>query len=294
MENKHKHYEDHYIDIDGVKTRYWETGSGDETLLLIHGFNGSIEEWVANIPSWETDYRIIALDMIGCGMSQKPKVDYSYPIFAEFLHSFCRAKKIVKPHIVGHSMGGSIAIQYAALYPDDIKSLILVAPSFFCRKFPIFFQLISVPLLGEILFRPPSSHDALIAGLRTFTYKPIEFSDQTIKASFEMQHVKGYAKPLLHFNRKYTTLFGLKRICQNYVESTKMALSNAIFPVLLLWGKQDTIVHYSAAADTLAALPISKLISYDECGHCPNFEYPEDFNKKVLEFISLQDNLEDY
>ncbi|MBT3273126.1 MAG: alpha/beta hydrolase [Spirochaetales bacterium] len=291
MSIEYKIYEDKFIEIDGVQTRYWESGTGDETLVLIHGFNASVEEWVANIPFFETHYRIIALDMIGCGKSQKPKVDYSYPAFTKFLHEFCKEKKIIKPHIMGHSMGGSIAIHYAALHTFEVKSLVLIAPSIFCWKFPAFFHLASVPIFGKMLLRPPSSLEALIAILRTFTYNPVEYSEESIKAMYEMQHVKGYAKPLLRFIRTYMTLFGIKkRRCADLADSTKAALSKINFPVLLFWGKQDPIVHYKAANDTAANIPNCELVTYDECGHCPNFEYPDDFNRQVLKFLSSQNN----
>lgn len=114
-----------HLSIDGCNLHYTDQGEGP-TVLLIHGLGSSSRDWEYQIPSLLPDYRVICLDMRGHGQSDKPRGGYSIKRFADDCVAFIAQLQLVKPHIVGISMGGMIAFQLATDHPELPASLTIV------------------------------------------------------------------------------------------------------------------------------------------------------------------------
>jgi 3-oxoadipate enol-lactonase len=114
------------ISVGDIEINYQEEGSGFP-LVLIHGLNGDLTGWALVIPEFSRHYRTLALDVRGHGESSKPDEPYSIQGFSEDLHEFLRQVQIPRAHILGLSMGGAIAQQFALDHPGMTRSLVLVS-----------------------------------------------------------------------------------------------------------------------------------------------------------------------
>ena len=96
-----KMVQENFIDVDGNKIRFLETGHSKSTLVLVHGLGASAERWNKVIPFFAKDYHLIVPDLIGFGLSDKPLVDYTTDFFSEFLNKFLESNGIENPYIIG-------------------------------------------------------------------------------------------------------------------------------------------------------------------------------------------------
>ena len=111
--------------VYGQNIHYFEVGRGP-TVILLHGLGGAKEFWLANIGALASKYHVYAIDQIGFGQSDKPLIDYKIATFADFLHGFMQTEKIAKATLVGNSLGGWIATDFAVQHPEMVDKLVLV------------------------------------------------------------------------------------------------------------------------------------------------------------------------
>jgi len=116
---------------DAVDIAFVDEGAGDTTLLFIHGLGHSLLGWTKNIDYLKQYYRCIAIDLPGNGLSATGQYPYSMHFFAEVIHHFIEARQLQHVVLVGHSMGGQIAMTYSLSYPQALKGLVLCAPAGF-------------------------------------------------------------------------------------------------------------------------------------------------------------------
>jgi pimeloyl-ACP methyl ester carboxylesterase len=279
-----KFYRDRYVIVNGVRTRYWEAGKGRKTVLFLHGFSGAAEEWIYNIPAFETRFRVLAVDVPGQGMTGKPQASYTHDYYSEFLLGFMDSMKVKTAHLVGHSMGGMIALHYALKYPAKAGKLVLISPA--CgRKYGFFMHLATVPGLGELFLKPPATQANVREAYRALTFKPFSLPDKVIKRAFDVYRSAGYQAANLRYLRNSLGLFGLNRQGKTFFRSLAAGLPGMDKPVLLFWGKEDRVVPVKAAdflENTLRNLDTCFL---PECGHNPHWEYCGQFNTMVRKFL---------
>ncbi len=123
-----------FVDVNGVKTRYYDYGQG-ETIVLLHGgqalraMQGSANTWSSNISGLARKFRVLALDRIGSGMTGHPKDDRDLGVEGdvEHIYQFIRAMNVDKVHVVGHSSGTAPEVYLALKHPDIVKSVVLVS-----------------------------------------------------------------------------------------------------------------------------------------------------------------------
>lgn len=121
-----------YIKIlDEIDLAYSDQGSGNQTIIFVHGLASYIPAWKKNIEDLKSSYRCIAIDLPGYGKSSKGNYDVSMDFFADAIQDLCKKLNIQQVILVGHSMGGQISIVTALKYPDLVTKLILVAPAGF-------------------------------------------------------------------------------------------------------------------------------------------------------------------
>ena len=120
-----------FVDLRGVKARYYDEGKG-EPLLLVHGGStggsSSANVWTRNVPGLAKRYRVLAIDRLGSGLSgSSPTSDYDTPAQVEFVSRFIDALKLGPVHAVGHSGGGSVVLSLALEHPDQVRTLTIMA-----------------------------------------------------------------------------------------------------------------------------------------------------------------------
>jgi pimeloyl-ACP methyl ester carboxylesterase len=270
---------DLHANVKGITTCYWDIGKGPGTIILLHGIGASKETWAANLDSLADGSRVIAIDMIGSGGTDKPRVRYSYERFAEFLRDFMVTLGIARATVVGHSLGGGIALRFAALYPAMIDRLILVAPGGISRGLgPVRF--LTLPLVGRLLMLAgPRSPKEMLQG--TVFDTGIDF-DQPVMRMMELSRLPGSTSAFLATLRRVASIRGQRSGILREIAST---LGSFQCRTLVVWGRQDHVVPYAGARIAIASIPHAELWSLDQCGHCPMFEHPDAFNHRVKEFL---------
>ncbi len=276
---------DHYVEVCGISVRYWKAGDGPRTVVLLHGFSGSVFEWALNIAALEAHYTVIVLDLPGHGKTGKPELDYDYDFFTSFLHAFFAAIGIDTALLVGHSMGGMIALHFCTAYPQMVRKLVLIAPAY-ATRFPLLFHLMTIPMIGELMLRPPVSPKAVARAFRIITFSAIDYDQECINQYFHFQHSSGYIHAQLSYVRGVINLFGLTQKGRRYQKHFEQKLPQMQQPILLVWGKQDKIVPFKNAARLRTLLPGSEFWELDQCGHCPHFEYVDEFNEQMTAFLN--------
>ncbi|PHS00647.1 MAG: alpha/beta hydrolase [Oceanobacter sp.] len=258
---------------NGQKYVYLEAGDKDkETLVLLHGFGADKDNFTESAPYLKDDFHLIVPDHIGFGESSKPKMaDYTPIAQARRLHElFTRLGLDRQIHIGGSSMGGHIAMTYAALYPAEVKSLWLLDP-------------------GGVWSAPESEMRRIVreTGVNPLTAKtPEEFRDVFSMVMSKPPFVPGFvldqmaAKRIANFELEQTIF---AQLSADNVEERVTGLDT---PTLLVWGKEDRVLNVGAT-DILEKLMTNvTTIKMDGIGHLPQLEAPKQTAEDLKAFIA--------
>jgi len=249
--------------VFGQSIHYYEAGQGPAVILL-HGLGANAGIWLANIGPLSAHYHVIALDQIGFGHSDKPLIDYKIATFVDFLYGFMQSQRIVKATLVGNSLGGWIALDFALQHPEMVEKLVLVDAGG-----------LSFESAPPTINLNPASLDDTKKVLAVVFYNQAMVTDLAVAAVFS-RHLKD--------NDGYTirrTMDGI--ITTNQREDTK--LSSVHTPTLVVWGANDALLPLSMGERFHSGISGSKLVAIKECGHVPQLEKPEEFNRALLDFL---------
>jgi pimeloyl-ACP methyl ester carboxylesterase len=116
----------HYAKLDGARIHYQNYGKGSEALVLIHGWTCNVDSWRDQVSELAKRNRVIAVDLLGHGQSDKPQINYSMDLFARVVEAVMRDAKVERAVLVGHSMGTPIARQFYRKYPQKTLAIVIV------------------------------------------------------------------------------------------------------------------------------------------------------------------------
>lgn len=278
---------DKYITLpNNLRVHYVEAGPADGfPVLLVHGFLGSTRDWRHNIEALATQsqnrYRVIAVDWVGFGLSDKPEVAYSLQYFADFLRDFADAMQLSRFNLVGHSMGGKHALAFAILHPGYVNKLALVDTDGFIKD-PIWtnlttsiFRPIGV-LFTELLGKPQVLKKNLETVLYDKQFLPDEREINEVAAQLSDPVFK---RALLALNENYPRLSMRQTGLIDRVGEVSV-------PVLIFWGQQDRLIPVASAFIAQARLCNARLYVFDHCGHFPQVEHSAEFNRILVDFLA--------
>jgi len=256
-----------FLQVDESNIRYLESGDSKETLVLLHGLGASAERWNPIIPLFTNKYRVIVPDLIGFGYSDKPLVDYTPEFFSEFLEKFLTASNIVRPYLIGSSLGGQISAEYTASHPDNVEKLILVSPSGIMKQ--------STPALDAYIMAAlyPSEQSAKNA------FELMECSGKNIDTQVVNEFVERMQLP----NAKLafmSTILGLKN-----AETIATKLQSIITKTLIIWGAKDPVIPIEHLDEFVSSIKDCRSYRMDDCGHTPYVQDPDTFSSIVLNFL---------
>ena len=260
--------EEKFVEIDGNKIRYLESGSSKKTLVLVHGLGASSERWQYVLPFFESDFHVIVPDLIGFGYSDKPIADYTIDFFSNFLEKFLISLNIEQTNIIGSSLGGQIAAEYTSSHSQNVDKLILVSPSGIMKK--------STYALDEYIMAAlyPNEQSAKNA------FETMEGSGKSIPVDIIHEFVTRMKLP----NAKLafmSTLLGLKNS-----NSMIKKLESISSPTLIIWGTNDPVIPIAFAGEFVSAIKNCQFYEMNTCGHTPYVQEPEKFVSYVLKFLN--------
>lgn len=252
--------------VYGQNIHYIEAGQGPAVILL-HGLGGSKEAWLPNFAALASRYHVYALDQLGFGHSDKPLIDYKIATWCDFLQGFMQSRNIRKATVVGNSLGGWIATEFAVQHPGMVDKLVLVDAAGLAGKIQGFPADISIDL-------NPSS----IAGWRTLL-ESIFYDKKIVTDDDVMQ---------LFTNRMrnddgYTIERTLAGFAQPQFEDDNLKSIHA--PTLVVWGRNDELISVDRAEQFGRGIAGAKVVVFDHCGHVPPIEKSAEFNRVLLEFL---------
>ncbi len=242
---------DRVLGVLGSPLRYRIVGDGRPTLILLHGFGSSLDEWEALVPALECG-TIVSLDLVGFGGSARPRENYSLETHRRYLVAFLDSLEIESAVLVGRSMGASVAAWTAARSPERIIGAVLMAPSGFPGS-------LRYPWPRSALFRPGPANRVLgaVAGTRLFG----------------LLFPRSSARQALGVTASYDSTFAaaLERIAQ---------------PVLLIWSRGDRTVPFAASEEYRQRIPHTELLELPESvGHATGRFDPASTAHRICEFV---------
>ncbi len=259
--------------INGVNLNYEIAGQG-ETVVVLHGMTGSTQDWANQIRVLSPNYRVVALDMRGHGKSAAPpgEEEYSIPIFTEDVFGLLKLLNIEKCCLVGHSVGGFIALQFALKHQDMLAALVPVDTASG--------QIAGAPGAAQLrqkldeLARSQGleaafEYDAANNPMRIERFQKHPELKEISRRKVLMTSVNGYI---------YCPRGSAKR------ETLTPRLSEIKVPTLIYWGEEDS--PFTQAVQVLKeGIPDSELVTVKGVGHSPHEEAPEVFNEALVKFL---------
>jgi pimeloyl-ACP methyl ester carboxylesterase len=267
-------------EVDGLSLHYVVAGRGPAVVLL-HGLGGFAASWRHTIEALASRATVFAVDLPGFGRSAKPRAAYRLGYFARALHGFLEATGIAQASLVGHSLGGSVAVTYALTHPARVERVALVAaliPGFSFRM-SWSYRIVALPVVGEALAlcgRAPIYRAAVARCFHVPHSGEVDFlveHDYAIRTGAEARAAW------------LSTMRDIRTDFIDHRADYRRAIATLDLPVLFVHGRQDPAVSPAHATEATAGFPRAGLRWVDACGHFPHLEHAQAVNAWLAEFL---------
>ena len=270
-----------FLDLHGERVAYRDEGSG-EVLLLIHGMAGSSDAWRELIPRSPRHYRVVAPDLLGHGQSAKPRGDYSLGAFAVSLRDLLDELGIAQATIVGHSLGGGVAMQFLYQHPDYCERLILISSGGLGSDVGFILRLLSAPG-AEFVLPVIAPSPVLKVGNKIGSW--------FTSAGMRNPRAARSGGP----TRRSRTARPATPSCapcgpSSTTAARPSARSNRLhvrseLPTLAIWGEDDQIIPVDHGHAAMAARPGGRLEVLPGVGHFAHVEAPNEVAEIIDDFM---------
>ena len=267
------------INLAGLNLHYSQAGEGP-AVLLVHGLGTSSVTWGHNIePLAGAGYTVLAPDLPGHGCSDKPRsLSYGPGAGARVIQDCLDALGVDRVSLVGNSAGGLIAGLFAVDHPLRVDRLVLVASGGLGRDVSWALRIVSVPVLGELIYQPRLLRLLKVSD-RLF-YRSPPFPDGFLPESYRSSSNSESRRVTVQAIRSCITLFGQRRRCQ-----ILNRLEGLAAPIMTVWGREDRYLPVSHAYLIGRTLPRTEVRTIPECGRWPHMEKPAEFNALLIQFL---------
>jgi pimeloyl-ACP methyl ester carboxylesterase len=264
--------------VFGQTIRYYDVGSGP-VLVLLHGLaSTAFGDWGKVIETLAATHRVLAMDQIGFGSSDKPTVEYRVQTYVDFLGEFLRQQKIHHFSLAGISFGGWIAAQYAiqALQPENSTNVAGKLPIpdklLLCDAGGLHQDLSPEAILPLML---PGSVAAQKASAAALLYNRSLATDEAARNLFISRLAANDG----------ATVRSLVNSVPTSTEWLDGKLNAITIPTLIVWGVEDPLFPIAHGRALAAGIPDAKLVTIEKCGHVPTNEKPNEFLAAVKDFL---------
>lgn len=261
------------VTVMTFKLHYLEAGQGPPVVLL-HGLGGDGSRWGPNIGPLAKDFHVFALDQIGFGQSDKPLANYHTGMLAEFLAGFLKAVGVPKASLVGNSMGAGVALYMAVHYPQMVDKIVLADGGGYRSPHPGPRPAPTAADLHRRAIQNSVTREETREFFRIMFHNKSLVTDQMVDVQLPMRLRSAFAISKIQESGEK----GLGSLSEAEVGGVKA-------PTLILWGKYDELANPAGADRLERAIPGAKKIMIDDCGHMPQLEKADEFNRLVREFL---------
>ena len=262
------------VEVNGMRLHLRDSGPKDApAVIMIHGFGGSLHSWEPWAQALSTDHRVIRFDLPGCGLSAPdPSGNYTDARSVQLLLALMDQLGIARASIVGHSIGGRIAWTFAAMHPDRVDKLVLVAPDGFASPGFEYGRAPEVPVTVELM-RYVLPKPLLRMSLAPAYANASFLSDDLTTRYHDLMLAPGSRDALI------------ARMRQTTLVDPVPLLHRIQAPTLLVWGEADAMIPFANSADYLKALAHATLVSLPGVGHLPQEESAAKSVAAVRDFL---------
>jgi pimeloyl-ACP methyl ester carboxylesterase len=270
------------VDLHGHRVIYRIAGAGPP-VVLIHGMVNSSLHWEAVASRLAREYTVIAPDLIGHGDSATPRGDYSLGAHAAVIRDLLAVVGVERATIVGHSLGGGVAMQFFYQFPQRVERLALVSSGGLGREVSPILRGAALPgaSAGLWLVAHPRMVDALwAAGAR--------MRDRGLSRGVYLQAIARAPRPLGRPGARTAFLQTLRSVID--VHGQRVSARDRLyllrgFPTLIVWGERDHTIPIEHGERMHGAIPGSRLVTLPRAAHFPHLEDPDGLAEALVEFL---------
>lgn len=251
------------ITVGSLNVRYFAGGQGNP-LIVIHGGGNGARSWQENAEALSRSYSVYIPDLPGFGHSESATDEFNFPEFAAFVEDFSRALGLDSFYLMGHSIGGGIALHYALEFPHKVKGLVLVSSWCLGIETALWIRFLSHPAFCKSLGEAGIALSKGIEWLARQFYSPFKLTNPLTRVKMDI-------------GKTMTNLKGQTTVLLNQ-------LSELAVPTLLVWGARDSIVPSSHAYAAAELIPDCQLHIFKGCGHSVYRQKVEEFSQLLTKF----------
>jgi len=264
-----------HVEVGPWSTRVLETGSGDP-FILMHGTGGHLEAFTKNLRALGERYRVIAYDYPGHGWSTTATGDLEIGDYEDHLLALMDALGIESAHLSGESLGGWVAVKFAAAHPERVRSLVLNTPGGTMATPEVMERIRS---LSQAAADDPSP-ERIRARLEWLMADPASVTDELVEVRRGVYSRPGFAESMRHI----LCLQDPEVRRRNLITDEELAAIRV--PALVIWTSDDPSGPAGAGIDMAQKLPQGRFQLIENAGHWPQWEQQEQFDRIVLDFLA--------
>jgi pimeloyl-ACP methyl ester carboxylesterase len=272
------------ITLHGHRVAYRAAGERGPVIVLVHGITSNSATWEAVMALLSAEHQVVAPDLFGHGQSAKPRGDYSLGAYASGVRDLLVALGHERATVVGHSLGGGVAMQMSYQYPDLAERLVLVGSGGLGREVNVLLRAASLP--GAELVLPLLTKPGLLdAGLALGRL----LGRLGLNVNTDVREVAQGHATLADAEARQAFLSTLRAIVdvtgQRVDARDRLYLASAL-PTLIIWGRRDPIIPVAHGREAHQLIPGSRFEVFEDAGHYPHVEEPHRFAALLGDFIS--------
>jgi len=252
------------IKVNGCDIHYVTAGKGDP-VIVIHGGAGGARGWMKNLIDLANNYTVYVPDLPGFGRSQPLEGDYYIPELVEFVDEFSQNMGLKEFHLIGHSLGGAVALSYALKFPNKITKLVLISSMSLGKEIALWVRVLSHSSLTSLI-------GAAVIGI----LKNVKWLTERLFAGAEF--VLPISRTSMLIGCRMTTLKEQAEVMIN-------RLTEIIVPTLVVWGANDPIVPAKQAYAAAKLIPTCQVEVFKDCGHSVYRERIPEFSRLLTGFL---------
>jgi pimeloyl-ACP methyl ester carboxylesterase/predicted lipid carrier protein YhbT len=274
----------HRVTAMGFRTNYLEAGPPDGApVLLLHGLGATNASMLTTLWELGDRYRVLAPDLPGHGATAARRGRYDAKMFAEWVGSFLDETGIARAVVLGNSLGGRIALEVGFELPQRVDALVLLAPAAAFRRMRQFAPLVRAARHELAVVPLPITHRMAVRILQTLFAEPSRLPDTWYDAaSDEFQRVFADRSHRIAFFAALRQIY-LDDAFGDHGFWTRLAQLHT--PALFVWGERDRLVPAAFARHVVTAAPNARSVVIPDCGHVPQFEFPDQTHALVRTFL---------
>ncbi|GAA1560319.1 alpha/beta fold hydrolase [Dactylosporangium maewongense] len=266
----------HTVQVGAWSTRVLEAGTG-EPLVLMHGTGGHLEAYARNVPALAGRFRVIAYDFPGHGRTTLATRDLEIADYTTHLHSLLDTLGVERAHLSGESLGGWVAVKFAAAHPDRVARLVLNTPGGTMATPEVMER---IRTLSQAAADDPTP-ERIRARLAWLMAEPASVTEELVAIRQAIYAQPGFAASMRHLLCLQDP--DIRR--RNLITPAELGAVTA--PTVVVWTSDDPSGPAAAGLEMAEQLPHGRFALIDRAGHWPQWEQPDAFHRIVLEHLAV-------